>query len=199
MTRFSLAALAGALMLTAPLTPASAQSDYGTCSDRKDLPKQIEACTAMINDPDQTASRKAGAYLYRCQAKDMAGDPTGALPDCVESARLRADDPSTFNSMNIIYLRMKRPADALEASNKAINLAPNDGGYLNGRSNAYCMMGNADSSYNDRLKALELGRFTPDGLQRALQARGYYEGAIDGKFGASSKDALRKWTAAGCP
>lgn len=199
MTRFTLGALAGAMLLAAPLAPASAQDGYGDCSNRNDLPTQIAACTAMINDADQSNSRKAGAYLYRCQAKDMSGDPSGALADCVESSRLREDDPSIFNSLNIVYLRLKRPNDALEASNKAIALAPDNGGYVNGRANANCMLKNMDASYNDRLQALSMGRFTPDGLQRALQARGYYSGAIDGKFGASSKSALRAWTEAGCP
>jgi len=199
MNRLTIFAVAGALMFAAPMTPASAQGGYGDCANRTDLQRQIEACTTMINQPDLPMTRKAGAYLYRCQAKDMAGDPAGALPDCLESEKLRSDDPSTYNSLNIVYLRLKRPADALAASNNAIRLAPNDGGYVNGRANAYCMMGNAEASYNDRLQALSMGRFTPDGLQRALQARGYYNGPIDGNFGDASKAALKRWTEAGCP
>ncbi|MEM9140581.1 MAG: peptidoglycan-binding domain-containing protein, partial [Pseudomonadota bacterium] len=56
-----------------------------------------------------------------------------------------------------------------------------------------------DGAYEDRLGALEKGRFSAEGLQKALQRNGYYDGAIDGKFGAGSRQALRRWTFAGCP
>jgi len=70
---------------------------------------------------------------------------------------------------------------------------------LTDRAAAYCALGEVEASVEDRLRLLELGRFSARELQEFLKDRGFYEAAIDGIFGRGSRAALRAWTEAGCP
>lgn len=184
---------------TAVLLAMPTQADtWDDCNDRQDPDRMLSACSAVIDDPNTPRNRLSIALLYRCQAKDMRGSPSDALQDCQAARALDPGDSSIYNSLTIVLLKLNRISDALEAANEGIRLEPNDGNYWNGRANAMCAAGRYEGSYNDRLKALNLGRFSTEGLQRMLQQRGYYKGAIDGKFGSGSKNALRKWTQEGC-
>lgn len=191
---------AATVALFALFMSGTAKADALTeCGDRTDPQKMVSACTVVIEDPQASETNKGVAFLYRCQAKDMLGDANGALPDCLEAQWKNQDDPSLYNSLTIIYLKLDQPAKALEAADRGVALKPNDGNYINGRANARCAQGQYEGAYSDRLRALELGRFSAKGLQGALQKRGYYDGALDGQFGPGSKAALKDWTFAGCP
>ena len=184
--------IAAAILLAGSL-PAAAQSKDCRNEDRT---KQIEQCTAIIRDATVSDPRKATAYLYRCQAHDMLKRYNEARIDCLEALRL-GDDPSAWNSLSIVYQNRGRLNDAVDASNKAV--AKSDrANYLNTRSNANCRAGNVDASVRDRMEAMNRGHFKPASVQSILKSKGYYNGLLDGKFGESSRAALRAWTRDGC-
>lgn len=185
-----------ALIVTAP----AHADDWTVCGDRSNPGSMLAACSMLINDPAVSRNDRAVAYLYRCQAKDMQGRTGDALEDCLASASINDRDASLYNSLTIIYLKLNDPAKALQAAERGVELEPDDGGYFNGRANARCAYGLYDGAYEDRLRALDLGRFSPASLKNALRRNGYFDGdAADGEFGADAKTALRRWTFAGCP
>ncbi|MEM7056186.1 MAG: hypothetical protein AAF557_01230 [Pseudomonadota bacterium] len=189
-----------AIALLGVLFAFPAQADlWDDCGNRENPIGMLQACTTLINDPSTPQNRLSEAYLYRCQAKDIQGSPGEALPDCLAARGLDPEDSSIYNSLTIIFLQLNNPSEAVQAAEAGLKLKPEDGNYWNGRANARCAAGQFEGAYQDRLKALELGRFTAEGLQRAVANRGYYKGAIDGKFGEASKNALWQWTQAGCP
>lgn len=182
------------LAMTASL-PAAAQSE--DCR-RDDTAAQVKACTATIRNLGASKSQKSIAYLYRCQAHDVRGDYSEARIDCLESLRL-ADDASTWNSLSIVYQNMGRLNDAIDASNSAVSRGGRGiANYYNTRSNAHCKAGNVNASVNDRIEAMNRGKFKPKTVQSLLKNKGYYNGLLDGKFGSGSKTALRAWTRDGC-
>ena len=169
------------------------------CKNREDPVRMEQACSADIRNSATSDYDRGVAYLYRCQAIDMQGRPEEALADCLAAKDANPDDSSIYNSLTIIYLNLNQPERALAAAQRGVDLKPEDGDYVNGRANARCAMGLYEGSYKDRLRALELGRFTAKGLQNAMRSRGYYKGPVDGKFGPSSRSAVQAWTNAGCP
>lgn len=191
--------IAAGLFLTFGLMQDVSAQDFGACGDRADAPAQIAACTAIIDDPTATDAYKAAALLLRCQAQERGDNLDAALADCQQSARLREADPAVHNSLRDILRKLGRYPEALASATRAVALDPDNGGFLNGRATVHCAIGNVQNAYQDRLKALDLGRFTATGLQQALKTRGHYTGRIDGIFGPKSKAGLRAWTQAGCP
>lgn len=186
-------ALVGSLMAL----PAHADV-WDDCGNREKPAGMLSACTQLIESSSTPKDRLSEAYLYRCQAKDLQGDANAALSDCLTARDLDPDDSSIYNSLTIIFISLGRTSEAVEAAERGVELKPSDGNYWNGRANARCAAGQHEGSYRDRLKALELGRFSAEGLQKAMASRGFYSGAIDGKFGEGSKNALWKWTQSGC-
>lgn len=190
-----IAALCALVMIS---TPANAEL-MQACSDRSNPTGMVQACSVLIADGSAPQNMLGLAYLYRCQAKDLLGQPGDALADCLASRDLIPEEFQLFNSLSIVYRRLGRPDEALAAAQQAMDLAPDKHAAWNGRANARCDLGLYEESYSDRLKALDLGRFTAKGVQRLLKDKGYYKAKIDGDFGRGSRAALRAWTKAGCP
>ncbi|MEM7189719.1 MAG: tetratricopeptide repeat protein [Pseudomonadota bacterium] len=186
--------LGSAILLMSLATPASAQD-----SDCRDNNREIQIgkCTNVIKNATSDQDRAAG-YLYRCQAHDMLGNYADALADCQESLALNPSDSSIHNSISIIYQNLGRHQQAVTASTRAIEDNDTVAGYYNTRANAHCGVGNVDQSINDRMLAMNKGLYTPQRIQEILKNKGYYNGAIDGSFGAGSRAALRSWTLDGC-
>lgn len=176
--------------------PAHSQSQTDCRDD--DRAKQVRLCTQVIANSGNDNDKKVVAFLYRCQAHDMLGNYELAVADCLESLKF-GEDASTHNSLAIIYQNMKRYNDSIVESTKAINGNSNRANYYNTRANGNCAAKNFEAAYQDRLSALQKGHFTAEGLQKAMKSRGYYQGAVDGNFGESSKAALKSWSFAGCP
>lgn len=193
----TIAAIAATAALAA--IPAKAQDQMAACENASSLAQQMEACTAVINDASRSQRDRGIAYLYRCQAKDIGGDAQSALPDCLEATRLNPGDSSAFNSLAIVFDNLGQYDEAVRAASQAIEVDPTYGNAYNTRSNAYCRGQQVQPSVQDRLKAMELGRLSADGMQRFLQSKGFYDGAITGEFGLASIQALTAWTEAVCP
>lgn len=192
------AAITVGVALAAAVAGQAIAQDFGVCAVRADPAAQITACTAIVEDATATDEFRAAALLYRCQAKEGQGELEDALADCRQSMTLREADAAVHNSMRGILRQLGRYPEALASATRAVDLAPENAGFRNGRANVHCAIGNLESAYQDRLIALEMGRFTVKGLQEALKSRGHYKGRIDGIFGPKSKTALRAWTQAGC-
>ena len=174
-------------------------SGISGCNFDNDVDVQIASCTAVISDPKSEGVVLSDAYLYRCQGHDRKGEFEQALKDCQEALRLDADNGSIHKSLSIVYLNLGRPLDAVSAGQRAVQLMPEDSTAFNTLANAACAADDFSRSFDSRMRAFELGRFSAEGLQSALKRRGYYDGPVDDQFGEGSRAALLKWTEAGCP
>jgi tetratricopeptide (TPR) repeat protein len=189
-----------AILLTVSLfligaSAAYAQNDanLGTCGDESDRARQIRACTQIIQGASANNARRAGAYLYRCQAKDLLKQTAGAIADCERSISLRGTDPSSWNSMAIVYQGAKRWQDAIQAATHAITIGGDRiGNYYNTRANARCGAKEIYGSVADRIQAIKHGRLNASTTQKFLKKQGFYQGAIDGAFGPASENALQR-------
>ena len=193
-------ALAGTV-LAVWTSAASAQTDaaYGRCGDPSDRLRQIEACTQMIRDPSLSNYRRAGAYLYRCQAKDVSGKPAAALADCRKAIELEDGDAASYNSLSIVHQGLKQWEEAIAASDEAIAIGGADiANFYNTRANARCGAKQVYGSVVDRLLAIRYGAVDAKNAQRLLKRDGFYTGVIDGKFGPASEAALKAWTENRC-
>jgi tetratricopeptide (TPR) repeat protein len=175
----------------------SAQAQVNTDCRNTDRDQQVRLCTNVIQQANSDSDKAVG-YLYRCQAYDILGRYKLALVDCREAQKLNPADTSVHNSLAIIYYNLGQFQDALAEVSEAIKANPQRAGYYNVRANTHCRLGNFDASYDDRMSALTKGYFSAEALQGVLKRGGFYTGSIDGNFGAGSKQALRKWTRAGC-
>ena len=179
-------------------SPVWAQGNGGDCRVDGDLPGQIKRCSEIISDSTVLRPARGVAYLYRCQARDMQGDFSAALGDCLTSVDLNPDDASTYNSLNIVYRNLGRYRDSVAAATKAMELNPDEGSHYAGRAASYCKLGDYTASLKDRLKAIELGYLNVERVQEFLKSKGFYTKNVDGKMGDGTLKALRDWTDGGC-
>lgn len=104
-----------------------------------------------------------------------------------------------YNNRGVAQNLLGLHATAEQDFDEALRLLPDFPPALSGRAQARCRLGEFERSVEDRLRAMELGGFTPTALQDLLKAQGFYGGTIDGQFGSGSRAGLLAWTKAGCP
>lgn len=150
--------------------------------------------TALLLDPEY-----AVGYNNRGNLHFRMGNLEAAIADHAQAVEIRPDYLAGWSNLGADYRAVGDLEDAVAALDKALEIEPDNLPALTDRAAALCTLGRVDASVADRLKLLELGRFSATELQEFLKARGFYESAIDGIFGRGSRAALRAWTAAGCP
>lgn len=150
--------------------------------------------TALLLDPGF-----AVGYNNRGNLHARLGDLDAAIADHTEAVEIDPDYVDAWFNLAADYEEAGEPEAAVEAYGAALEADPDYVDALTARAALLCRMGRVDASVEDRLALLEKGQFSATELQEFLQARGYYEAAIDGIFGRGSRAALRDWTEAGCP
>jgi len=66
------------------------------------------------------------------------------------------------------------------------------------RALSYCKIGDSEKSLADTDMLIKLDSGYAKQQQQYLKDLGFYDGAIDGKFGPGSREAKRKYIKAGC-
>jgi len=150
--------------------------------------------TALLLDPGY-----AVGYNNRGNLHFRMGNLESAIADHAQAVEIRPDYLEAWSNLGADYRAAGDLEDSVSALGQALEIDPDNIPALTDRAAALCELGEVEASVEDRLRLLELGRFSEEELQVFLQERGFYDGAIDGIFGRGSRAALRAWTAAGCP
>ena len=150
--------------------------------------------TALLLDPGF-----APGYNNRGNVQARRGDLDAAIADHAKAVEIDPDYVDAWINLARDHEEAGEPEQAIEAYTGALEAEPELAEALANRSALHCTVGNVEASIADRLRLLDIGFFTAEQLQEFLQNRDYYDGPIDGIFGAGSRAALTAWTEAGCP
>ncbi|MGD1923821.1 MAG: tetratricopeptide repeat protein [Paracoccaceae bacterium] len=152
----------------------------------------LRASLSLVPQNPETLA-EMGAVFYLKEDFEAASD--------YFSRALDSGFPSAVahNNRAMTFLVLGDVANALADFDAAVSLSETNGAIWNNRANARCSAGNVEGAYLDRIQALYNGRFTAAAAQTGLRKGGFYDGPSDGIWGFDSEQALRAWTAAGCP
>ena len=150
--------------------------------------------TALLLDPGF-----APGYNNRGNVQARRGDLDAAIADHAKAVEIDPDYVDAWINLARDHEEAGEHEHAIEAYTGALEAEPELAEALANRSALHCTVGNVEASIADRLRLLDIGFFTAEQLQEFLQNRDYYDGPIDGIFGAGSRAALTAWTEAGCP
>lgn len=150
--------------------------------------------TALLLDPDFALGYNNRGILHA-----RMGNLDAAIADHARAVEIDPGYVDAWYNLGATFGDAGELEEAARAYDAALERDPDNLDALTNRAAVLCELGEVERSIEDRLRLLELGRFTAEELQIFLQDRGYYDAGIDGIFGRGSRAALREWTAAGCP
>lgn len=116
------------------------------------------ACDLAVQMARDSGSRTelAAALVNRALLLAADGRPEPALEDLNAALQQTPDDPAIYGTLGNLLLRLERPADALAAHGRAVDLAPSDPrGYYN-RAFSYRALGEPARAEQDVAAARSL-------------------------------------------
>lgn len=139
-------------------------------------------CSAAVADDqaDCVQEQDAALKIKGCTAVIASGKWTGA------------NLAWAYSNRGLGYRRQDRLQKALEDYNEAIRLRPNYPDAYGNRAYLLDLLGVHEQAISDWETALSQGG--PERVKKAqiyLRDKGFYKGAIDGKYGPNSRKALR--------
>lgn len=117
------------------------------------------AYEAAIQDANQVIRldpKNPFGWDERCLSRAAVGELPSALADCMESLRLKADNPKALDSEAFVYLKMKAASAAESGYNAALAIYPKISSSLYGRGLAENMQGAHREAEKDFAAALKI-------------------------------------------
>jgi tetratricopeptide (TPR) repeat protein len=112
--------------------------------------------------------RNADAFNGRCYAELASNELRKALGDCDAVVRLRPQDGNILDTRDSVYLRLRKPKEALSNFSRAIQLDPHLGTAWYGRALSYSALGIKERVASDVQRARELD----SGVEQEMALRG---------------------------
>ena len=179
-------------------TAATAEDDADVCAGSADYLARERACDRIILGGEYSGADLAWAYANRCKALHNLGQSEAAVLDCSFALSLKPRIWQAYDNRAIANQKLGRYEEALSDIDEAMALHPgNFAGHVT-RANVLCSLGRtreALASYDRAMAHNVLPAFEWQGF---LKERGFYRGAVDGKFGPQSRNALYAWARAHC-
>jgi tetratricopeptide (TPR) repeat protein len=122
-----------------------------------------------VTDPISDRYKEA---LRRGHVAVVQGRPREAVTHYQEAGRLAGHRPLPWVSMGGVYLRMRRPAEALAAFDEALRRAPGDVPALRGKAEALALAGRRDEAAAVARRASELEAMELAGRRLSAVATG---------------------------
>ena len=108
-------------------------------------------------------------------------------------------DPDSLYARAEALAKVGEPARAIENYSRVIEARPGHLAAYRGRAFARCRVGRIDGAVADHLKWVTSGPRFVETTEKALDRLGFDPGPVDGDLDAESREAMRRWVAAGCP
>jgi len=148
-------------MLIAP--PAVADlSDWMVFGDHEqecvsgDPKRQIQSCSAIIEDGRTSETRRVFAYNNRCAAHIEQGRHDKAIADCSQAIQLDPDDATAYHNRGLAHRKKGNTDQAIADHTEAIRLDPSYTGAYTGRGLAHEKRGKTAQARADYNAALAI-------------------------------------------
>jgi len=124
------------LFIGAGIALAASDKDWDECTQQKDHPLAISACTRILSESGLSARDRSTALTNRGNAYDDNGDPERALADYTSAISIDARNNDAFFNRGITYRRKKEFQRSIADFDQALRLNPKDADalYYRGRS-----------------------------------------------------------------
>ncbi len=124
------------LCLAAWAALAASKQDWDECTQQKDHPLSIRACSRILSEPGLSARDRSTALVNRGNAYDDSGEPERALADYNSAIAADRQNVDAYFNRGITYRRKKEYERAIADFNEALRLDPRDAEalYYRGRS-----------------------------------------------------------------
>lgn len=175
-------------------SPASAETSVQRPSEcfSEDNERRIAGCSDLIATPGLATDDLALAYAMRALAYSLKAAYPQALSDYDEALRLRPEFPIALNNRAWALYKSGDPARALPDVERALALSPGSPHALDTRAHIRHLQGEARAALADYELAMRFGGERMIKLyQCGLQARGLYQGGLDGRYTADLRTALQ--------
>ena len=145
------------IMLAWPVHAAS-QRDHDDClteDEDIDLDRRIAACTAILQDPDESRDH-AVAYYNRGFSYQIREDMDRAIADYGESIRIDPEDTASYTNRGFAYWAKGDLDRAIANYSEVIRLDPEDALAYRDRGITYSDKGDTDRAFADYDEAIRL-------------------------------------------
>lgn len=147
------------LCLLAGAAAAASKQDWDECTQQKDHPLAIRACSQILSESSLSAADRSAALVNRGNAYDDSGEPDRALADYNSAIAAHAGNNDAFFNRGITYRRKGEHARAIADFDQALRLNPRDAEALYYRGRSKIQLGNKAAGEADIAAAR---RINPD-------------------------------------
>lgn len=182
--------LLAAAVLASPAAQARA-SDAATDCFSDDNERRIAGCSELILSPGIGQEDLSLAYAMRALAYSLKADYGRALADYDEAIRINPGFAVALNNRAWALFKAGRAREGLPDVERSLRLSPGSSHALDTRAHIRQQMGDTTGALADYEMAMVYGGERLIKLyQCGLQAKGLYEGRIDGRYTSEVKLAL---------
>jgi tetratricopeptide (TPR) repeat protein len=152
-----------------------------------DPEQRIKSCTAIIESPQETQERRAGAYFHRALAWRVLDDLQRAIADLTEAIGLNPRYAAAYGWRGNLLVETGEYDRAVANYTDALAVFPDDDGYLGLRGFAHFHRADFPASAADLHRAIELVPFSIHNDDRAPML--YLARARAGQYGTADLEA----------
>lgn len=181
--------IAGVVSLAGAGTPRAADAATDCFSD--DNERRIEGCSELIARPDIGQEDLSLAYAMRALAFSLKGNYASALSDYDQAIRINPTFAVALNNRAWALYKAGRGTEGLRDVERSLSLSPGSSHALDTRAHIRQQQGDITGALADYEMAMVQGGERLIKLyQCGLQAKGLYDGKIDGRYTTPVRLAL---------
>lgn len=128
---------------------AASKQDWDECTQQKDHPLAIQACSRILSEPGLSARDRSTALVNRGNAYDDSGEPERALADYNSAIAADRQNVDAYFNRGITYRRKKEYERAIADFNEALRLDARDAEALYYRGRSKIDLGNSAAGEAD--------------------------------------------------
>jgi tetratricopeptide (TPR) repeat protein len=186
----TLAAIALLLWIAVPIQARS--EDIVSCFGDGPMRQRIEACTAIIQDPNATDLDRVEAYGARGWYYSSLKRYQDGIDDLNRALAINPDSSFALNNRAWALYRWKNTIEGWSDVERALNLDPGNFAAWDTRAHLWQLKGEHGSAFKDYETAIGLGGSLFVRLyQCGLRERGLFKGEIDGIYSVETRTALK--------
>ncbi len=160
----------------------------------------IDQYGAALEDFDQVIlidPNNVRGHNGRGMAYDGLGQFERAIEEYSRAITIDRNFAAAYNNRGLSYYNIGQHQRAIDDFYEALSLRYSEDDWRH-IGMAKCAVGDVAGSFAAYIDYISHSQ-NPYGWQEFLRAVGYYRGAIDGRFGPMSRNALLQWIEGGCP
>ncbi len=183
--------------MVAWLLPAPANADFVSDCFSTDNDRRIAGCTELLDRSELSNRERSMAHAMRALAYSLKGNYKDAMPDYDRSIELDPTSAIAYNNRAWVHYRIDDLEKAIADVERAIALSPASAHAYDTRAHIRQKLGLVPEAIADYMRAIRFGGERMVKLyQCGLQAQGFYDGPLDGRYTVTLAEALGRCTEA---